>query len=218
VVNNDAAEEWVRIEAWLSDYYSKWSPLVFLFKFYNDNFIKITTSKHIRKYMLWWFIILILCLTSFHYVPFIMKIIFCFIGVFRVVDFILIHAYLSYTLKEPEHPLRSLFLILANFFQVILSFSMFYILFESDFIFDSGLKYISVIHSIYLSTIIFSTLGYAQIYPATDLARVLVIMNIITGVVSVSVTLPAVIQWSGNGWDVKQVDDVTVHSQQPKQL
>jgi hypothetical protein len=146
-------------------------------------------------------------------VSLVIKIIFCLIGIFRVVDFILIHTYLSYTLKEPDHPLRSLFLTLANFLQVIISFGMFYILLEEDFILGSGLNHISVIHSIYLSTIVFSTLGYAQVYPSNDLAKLLVIINIIVGVVSVSVTLPVIVQWSGNGWDVKEVDDVTVRSQ-----
>lgn len=84
--------------------------------------------------------------------------------------------------------LRSAFLTIASFFQIPLAFAVFYLCYAHSF--SSPL---TIMSALYFSVITATTVGYGDTYPKTGSAQALVVAEVMTSAVFVSVVLARLI-------------------------
>jgi hypothetical protein len=116
------------------------------------------------------------------------------LALYFVLDTLLVNTGIAFVTRSPRSFLRSVILTLFAFLDLVVAFSVFYVIFGTSF--KPALNFS---RAIYLSLVTITTLGAADIQPIDDLARTLSAVQVATGIYFLAVILAVVTNWAPRG-------------------
>jgi hypothetical protein len=122
------------------------------------------------------------------------------IGIITIVDILLANTSAAFFAWKPAHPLRSVVLATFSFVQLVVAFSIFYVILASNF-----KPPLDTFEALYFSFVTITTLGYGDILPNTVLAQSIVILELIAGLYFIVVVVGTITTWAKRPFELVEV-------------
>jgi hypothetical protein len=191
ILDQRPAKTWLRWERKLLDFQTRFSPFMLLRRLWPKMeagvYVLISTVFLLAAIIVW---PLLLTLPSVIRWP--LSAVFLALAIWRFVDIFVTNVSIAFTSRFPANPIRSVLYSIAGYVQIALSFAFFYVALGSDHF----CKNVTAVGSIFYSFGTIATVGYGDLSPSTNVARLLVVLELILGLSFVAIILAQVAGWA----------------------
>ncbi len=191
ILDEPAAKTWLRCEKWLLIWQTKLSPFMIL--------RKIWTTMEAGWYLILSTVFLIAAIGGWQLLSELPYVIECGARVLLVVatlwrffDIFLSNVSITFTGRFPASPIRSVVYSLVAYVHIALSFAFFYIALGNN---NFG-KPVNPGSSIFFSFGTIATVGYGDLSPISNIAKFLVVLELVLGLFFVAIILAQVAGWA----------------------
>jgi voltage-gated potassium channel len=191
ILDQRPAKKWLRWERKFLDFQTRSSPFSWLRKFWPKieagAYIAISTVFLLAAILIW-----SLLLTQQWYIRYPLSAVLLALAIWRFIDIFVTNISITFTSRFPANPIRSVLYSLVGYVQIALSFAFFYVVLGSDHFY----RKVDAVRSVFYSFGTIATVGYGDLSPSTDLARLLVVFELILGLFFVAIILAQVAGWA----------------------
>jgi len=191
ILDQQSAKTWLRWERKLLNFQTRLSPFSCLRKLWSKmeagTYVASSTVFLLTVISIW---PLLLVLPPILRCP--LSTVLVALVMWRFIDIFVTNVSITFTSRFPANPIRSVLYSLVGYVQIALSFAFFYVALGSDHF----SKKVDAVGSVFYSFGTIATVGYGDLSPSTDLARVLVVLELILGLFFVAIILAQVAGWA----------------------
>jgi len=191
ILDKPPAKTWLRWERRLLEFqmkYSPFRPLRGLFPSIEAGAYTLISTVFLLAVIPVWPLLSTLPLC----IDWLLSVLLIAIAIWRFVDIFVTNISITFTSRFPANPIRSVLYSVVGYIQIALSFAFFYVVLgKGNFKSEVG-----AVASIFYSFGTIATVGYGDLSPVTDLARLLVVLELILGLFFVAIILGQVAGWA----------------------
>lgn len=191
ILDQRPARTWLRWERKLLNFQTRFSPFMLLRRLWSEMeagvYVVISTVFLLAVIIAW---PLLSALPSI--IRWLLSAVLLALAIWRFIDIFVTNISITFTSRFPANPIRSVLYSLVGYVQIALSFAFFYVVLGSDHF----CKEVSAVGSIFYSFATIATVGYGDLSPSTNLARLLVVLELILGLFFVAIVLAQVAGWA----------------------